>query len=63
MREYAHPVFNRRSRAAQRRKAEINGDRHTWYCGAYWGWGFHEDGFASGAEVAEGMLGAVADAA
>ncbi len=63
VREYAHPVFNRRSRAAQRRKAEINGDRHTWYCGAYWGWGFHEDGFVSGAEVAEGMLGAVADAA
>ena len=63
VREYAHPVFTRRARAAQRRKAEISGVRGTWYCGAYWGWGFHEDGFLSGVEVAEGMLGSMADAA
>jgi predicted NAD/FAD-binding protein len=62
-REYAHPVFTRRARAAQRCKAEISGVRNTWYCGAYWGWGFHEDGFVSGMEVAEGMLGSMADAA
>ncbi len=63
VREYAHPVFTRRARAAQRRKAEISGVRNTWFCGAYWGWGFHEDGFVSGMEVAEGMLGSMADAA
>lgn len=63
VRSYAQPVFTRRAVFAQRRKAEINGVRNTWYCGAYWGWGSHEDGFASGVEVAEDMLGAVADAA
>ena len=39
--------------AAQRRLAEINGVRHTFFCGAYWGYGFHEDGVVSGLRVAE----------
>lgn len=37
---------------AQERRAEINGVNHTYYCGAYWGFGFHEDGVRSGLEVA-----------
>ena len=54
-REYAHPVFTPEARRAQARRAEISGHRHTHYCGAYWGWGFHEDGFASGLRVAAEM--------
>lgn len=62
-RHYAHPVFSAEARAAQRRYDEINGVRSTWYAGAYWGWGFHEDGFASGVRVAEAMGRERADAA
>jgi uncharacterized protein len=50
---YAHPVFTREGMAAQRRAAEINGRNHTHFCGAYWGWGFHEDGVVSALRVAE----------
>lgn len=42
--DYAHPVFTPEGIAAQRRWAEISGARRTHYCGAYWRWGFHEDG-------------------
>lgn len=41
---YHHPVYSTRSIAAQKRWAEISGVRRTHYCGAYWGYGFHEDG-------------------
>ena len=44
---YAHPVFTREGMRAQRRHGEINGVNRTYYCGAYWGWGFHEDGVVS----------------
>lgn len=50
---YAHPVYTTASVAAQARKAEIQGRRHTWFAGAYWGWGFHEDGMRSAHAVAE----------
>jgi uncharacterized protein len=50
---YAHPVFTRDGVRAQRRAEEISGRNRTSYCGAYWGWGFHEDGVASAARVAE----------
>src|SRR5581483_7650005 len=40
---YEHPVYDRRGVAAQRRRAEIDGVDRIHYCGAYWGWGFHED--------------------
>jgi predicted NAD/FAD-binding protein len=51
---YAHPVYTAAGAAAQDRHDEISG-RHTrtHYCGAYWGWGFHEDGVKSGVRVAE----------
>ena len=44
---YAHPVFTREAVRAQTEHARISGVRHTHYCGAYWGWGFHEDGVVS----------------
>ena len=50
-RQYAHPVYSHASVAAQARKAEIQGRRHTWFAGAYWGWGFHEDGMRSAVDV------------
>ena len=48
---YAHPVFTPEGRKAQQRKAEISGQNRTFYCGAYWGYGFHEDGVKSALEV------------
>ena len=48
---YHHPVYSPGGFAAQARKEEISGVRRTWYCGAYWGWGFHEDGVSSAVEV------------
>jgi len=54
---YAHPVYTRAGVAAQARHEEISGPRRTHFCGAYWGWGFHEDGVVSGIRVAE-RLGA-----
>jgi predicted NAD/FAD-binding protein len=49
---YAHPVFTREGVAAQGRWGEISRAR-TYYCGAYWGFGFHEDGVASALRVCE----------
>ena len=44
---YRHPVFTPAGIAAQQRRLEINGRHRTWYCGAYWRYGFHEDGVVS----------------
>ncbi len=49
---YHHPRFTPAGVAAQRRRGEINGVNRTYFCGAYWGYGFHEDGVRSGLEVA-----------
>jgi predicted NAD/FAD-binding protein len=48
---YSHPVFDRGAIAAQQRHSEISGQLRTSYCGAYWGYGFHEDGVASAQRV------------
>lgn len=52
---YHHPVYTRASVHAQSRKAEIQGRSGTWFAGAYWGWGFHEDGMRSAVEVAAAL--------
>ena len=52
-RSYHHPVYTPASLAAQKRRTEINGVNNTWYAGAYWGWGFHEDGAKSAQEVVD----------
>ena len=44
---YRHPVFDGAAVRAQRRHGELNGVRNTYYCGAYWRYGFHEDGVVS----------------
>ena len=49
---YRHPVYDHASVAAQGRRGDINGVRRTWFAGAYWGFGFHEDGLRSGVDVA-----------
>ncbi len=52
---YHHPLYSHASVAAQTRKGEIQGQRRTWFAGAYWGWGFHEDGMRSAVDVARGL--------
>jgi predicted NAD/FAD-binding protein len=52
---YDHPVFSLAGIAAQQRWQEINGQRNTWYCGAYWHNGFHEDGVVSALRVANAL--------
>jgi predicted NAD/FAD-binding protein len=52
---YAHPVFSLAGMAAQQRWGDINGYNNTWYCGAYWHNGFHEDGVVSALRVAEAI--------
>ena len=53
---YAHPQFTIKGIAAQLRWSDINGPRNTWFCGAYWRNGFHEDGLFSGNRVADAIL-------
>jgi predicted NAD/FAD-binding protein len=50
---YAHPVFSQATIAAQQRWNDINGHKNTWFCGAYWANGFHEDGVVSAVRVAK----------
>ncbi len=50
---YAHPLYTAASVAAQARRDEVSGPRNTFYCGAYWRYGFHEDGVVSALTVAE----------
>jgi predicted NAD/FAD-binding protein len=48
---YHHPIYTPDSLAARRRHAEISGVNRTSFCGAYWGYGFHEDGVNSALAV------------
>ncbi len=54
--EYAHPVFDMAAMAAQRALPGIQGQQNTWFCGAWAGYGFHEDGHKSGLAVARELL-------
>lgn len=54
---YSHPIIDRASVKAQSRWHEINGVLRTWFCGAYWGYGFHEDGFQSACRVVKALGG------
>lgn len=52
---YDHPQYDQRAISAQRRIPQIQGERGTWFAGAWTGFGFHEDGLASGLAVAEAL--------
>ncbi|MGH6862087.1 MAG: NAD/FAD-binding protein, partial [Phyllobacterium sp.] len=54
---YAHPLFDGEAMQAQQQLWRLQGERNTWYCGAYFGSGFHEDGLQSGLAVAEDLGG------
>lgn len=57
--QYDHPQFDSRAFAAQQRLPSIQGVNRAWFCGAWTGYGFHEDGLSSGLAVAEGLGGVV----
>ncbi len=53
--DYSHPVFDARAINAQGRLPSIQGRGNVWFCGAWTGYGFHEDGLRSGLEVADAI--------
>jgi predicted NAD/FAD-binding protein len=53
--EYAHPMLDAPALEAQQRLPSIQGANRTWYCGAWTGYGFHEDGLKSALVVAAGL--------
>ena len=54
---YEHPIFDVGAMRAQRELWSLQGARNTWFCGAYFGVGFHEDGLQAGLAVAEALGG------
>jgi predicted NAD/FAD-binding protein len=50
---YSHPVYSTRAVEAQKQWQRISGMGRTHFCGAYWGYGFHEDGLKSGLDVCD----------
>lgn len=54
--DYAHPVFDMAAIEAQKRLPLLQGQHHTWYAGAWTGYGFHEDGLKSGLQVGRSLL-------
>jgi predicted NAD/FAD-binding protein len=50
---YDHPIFDAKAIAAQRKLWLLQGKQNSWFCGAYFGAGFHEDGLQAGLAVAE----------
>jgi predicted NAD/FAD-binding protein len=53
--DYAHPLFDQAAIAAQARLGDVQGVQRTWFCGAWGGYGFHEDGLVSALAVANRM--------
>ncbi len=54
--DYAHPVFDSAAIAAQKQLSELQGQHNTYFCGAWMGYGFHEDGLKAGLQVARQLL-------
>jgi predicted NAD/FAD-binding protein len=57
--DYAHPVFDMAAISAQQQVGQLQGQQRTWFCGAWTGYGFHEDGLKSGLAVAAQLLAAM----
>ena len=57
--EYSHPVFDRAAIEAQNHVAGLQGQRRTWFCGAWCGYGFHEDGLRTGLAAADAVRDAL----
>ncbi|XUY28354.1 NAD(P)/FAD-dependent oxidoreductase [Agrobacterium sp. rho-8.1] len=55
--DYAHPLFDTKALEAQKQLWSLQGRQNTWFCGAHFGSGFHEDGLQSGLAVAEALGG------
>ena len=55
--DYAHPYYDRAALATQRQLWSLQGRRRSWFCGSYFGYGFHEDALQSGLAVAEQLGG------
>ena len=55
--KYSHPLFTKETFEAQKQILNLQGKKNTWFCGAYLGYGFHEDGIKSGLKVAENISG------
>lgn len=53
--QYTHPLFDQPALDAQKQLWRLQGQRNTWFCGAYFGYGFHEDGLQAGLAVAEDL--------
>lgn len=59
--DYAHPVFDVAAIRAQHQVPALQGKRHTYFCGAWTGYGFHEDGLKSGLDVAARLQAVLAN--
>jgi predicted NAD/FAD-binding protein len=57
--DYAHPVFDLPAIQAQAQMPQLQGQQHTWYAGAWMGYGFHEDGYKAGRAAAQNLLAAL----
>ena len=55
--DYTHPLFDAAAIEAQRRLWTLQGQRRTWFCGSYFGYGFHEDALQAGLAAAEALGG------
>ncbi len=53
--QYTHPLFDQPALAAQKQLWRLQGQRNTWFCGAYFGFGFHEDGLQAALAAAEDL--------
>ncbi|MEJ5151923.1 NAD(P)/FAD-dependent oxidoreductase [Comamonas sp. MYb396] len=61
--QYSHPVFDQAAIDAQRQLPQLQGQLRTWFCGAWCGYGFHEDGLRSGLAAAQSLCQSLAGAA